>query len=153
MVTILSKSQAEQFFLCVASLLSQSAIWTFETARLLLFKITTSENAGHHHSLLYTFKDTFGNIHVITATTLNSTYIVPPPYNPHEKRQSSVFNSLAYHLQALFKVFAYHKGDKRQRRKICGRAGVSVVHVSDTTLVQWTFTHHLCFCCSRSPFK
>lgn len=132
---LFQRSQAEQVFLCVASLLSQGTIWTCVT----VFKITQSERRGHHHSLLYTFKDTLENYHIIPTvnfSALNSMDIVPLPHDPHEKNNNLQFLILSrIFLQASLQSVAYQTGDKKQRRKICGRAGISTVHVSDTTLV------------------
>ena len=83
------------------------------SARPLLFEITKSQCTGHHHSLLYTVR---ARIHL-------ETFMLQPKWLslgdnvklcfkqnvycslwPTWKQQSSVFNTVSYHLWALFKV-------------------------------------------------
>lgn len=100
----LKQNTGRTIFLCLPSLLFQSTFWKFATARLCSFRF------NGHHSLLYTFGSIILYLKIIyledkvKLCCLNSMYIVPLPFDPHERQQSSVFNSLSYHLWALFKV-------------------------------------------------
>ena len=108
-------------------------------ARHLPFEITKSES-----SLIALYSlDTLRNIYILpnrTALQTAQTLFIFPVTDRHDK-PSSVFYSLSCQLWALFKVLHIRVRDKTQRRKICGRASVSMVQVSDTTAVQWSFTH------------
>lgn len=125
----LKQNTGRTIFLCLPSLLSQSTIWKFVTARLLLFEIAQSEPsliALYIEGYIWKHLDYTSIEFLLKATSnsaLNSPYIVPLPYDPHETQRSSVFNSLSYHLWALFKVL--HIGPEirnREERSVGERA-------------------------------